>query len=180
MFHTPPTAAVTRVVDAMTLDPVTCPSGSSVDAALSRAQAHKLHHFPVVGPEGELVGLVCVCNLQRAKPKDLVSSCMSSPVYTIAGHAPLEDAADLMREHGVGCLAVVSPGGHLMGVVTRRDLRQAGVLSRERGLDACAACGSTHGLMSATERDAPVFCGECLERRGGEILEFYDTLGGSG
>jgi CBS domain-containing protein len=171
---------VARVCEVMTRHPITCSFSALVVEAQSRALADALHHLPVLGPKGELLGLVCLCDLQRAKPTDSVSSCMSSPVLTVSAHTPLPDAAGLMREHGVGCLVVTSSGGHLMGVVTRRDLRDAGVLAREPGLDACAACGSTHGLVGAIEVDDPVFCNDCIERGGGWMFEFYDTLGGGG
>jgi CBS domain-containing protein len=169
-----------RVTELMTRYPVTVAPHCSAQEAIACADEHGLHHLPVVDPKRGLVGLVCLCDLERSKPHAAVSACMSTPVVAVPPNAFLSDAAVLMREHGVGCLPVVCPQGQLLGVITRRDLREAGLLGNEPGVDACGACGSTHALARAGEPGEPVFCSDCIERGGGWMFEFYDTLGGSG
>ncbi|GLW73414.1 hypothetical protein Kpho02_57130 [Kitasatospora phosalacinea] len=51
-----------------------------------------------------------------------LTTLMSAPAVTVAPDAPLPEAARLMADTGVGCLPVVASDGHLLGVVTDRDL----------------------------------------------------------
>ncbi len=49
---------------------------------------------------------------------------MRAPVMTIGVDTSVHDAVDLMRKRGVRHLPVVDTNGHLIGIVTDRDLRQ--------------------------------------------------------
>ncbi|UCC33533.1 MAG: CBS domain-containing protein [Candidatus Bathyarchaeota archaeon] len=52
----------------------------------------------------------------------LVKDIMSSPVFTIDGDATVNEAAQLMKEHELGCIIVVSKEGKPAGIITERDL----------------------------------------------------------
>jgi acetoin utilization protein AcuB len=54
-----------------------------------------------------------------------VSDWMSSPVITVDVQDTMQQAVDLMTEHEIGMLPVLDRG-KLVGIVTDRDLRQAG------------------------------------------------------
>jgi CBS domain-containing protein len=51
-----------------------------------------------------------------------VQNLMSSPARTCADTADLGAAAKAMLEHNCGCLPVVDPHGHVVGMITDRDV----------------------------------------------------------
>ena len=51
-----------------------------------------------------------------------VSSLMTSPAHTCEAAADLGAAARVMLEHNCGCLPVVDARGHVVGVITDRDV----------------------------------------------------------
>jgi len=146
--------------------------------ALALANCHGVHHLLVLDG-GELVGEVCVRDLEAALLLGPVRSIMKAPVVHVDPDASSDDALKAMRSSGVSCLAVVDAGGRLSGVVTRRDLRRAGILPGEKGVDLCASCGGSHHLAPSAFPDTPVFCWDCLDQC---IRPFpgdmYFTLGG--
>jgi len=50
---------------------------------------------------------------------------MSANVYTCRTIDTLDRAAQLMREHEIGSLPVVDEGGHVVGIITDRDICMA-------------------------------------------------------
>jgi CBS domain-containing protein len=50
-----------------------------------------------------------------------VSALMSKDLITIGTHTPLEEAAGLLRKHGIHHLPVVDAGGGLEGIVSKSD-----------------------------------------------------------
>lgn len=125
-----------QVRDAMTFEPVTVPSSSSVLAARRLLTRHRVHHLPVVDA-GRLVGVVSDRDLRLTDVRvrralgelgsDLLSGrfrrvddVMSSPVHTVTPDAPLGVAAALLRRHRIGVLPVVETG-RLVGVLARSD-----------------------------------------------------------
>ena len=57
--------------------------------------------------------------------QELVRNWMSSPPITIHVDASLPEACELLRQHKIRRLPVVDEEGHLVGIVTRGDLRGA-------------------------------------------------------
>jgi CBS domain-containing protein len=57
----------------------------------------------------------------------LVCEFMHSPAVTCTSDATLEHAAREMDRFNVGCLVVVSANGHLVGIVTDRDIAVKGM-----------------------------------------------------
>jgi len=55
----------------------------------------------------------------------LVQEWMTSPVITITPTTSVPDACELIRKHNIRRLPVVDNAGHLIGIVTRGDLRGA-------------------------------------------------------
>jgi len=55
----------------------------------------------------------------------LVSDYMKANPLTVTGRTPVEYAAGLMRRHQVFQLPVIDESGHLVGIVTDRDIRSA-------------------------------------------------------
>lgn len=52
----------------------------------------------------------------------LVADLMRRTVYSCSVTATLNDAARIMWEHRVGCVPVLADGGHVVGIVTDRDV----------------------------------------------------------
>jgi CBS domain-containing protein len=168
------------VVDVMTPNPVVVSPATVAWSAEYLAQKRGVHHLLVLDGY-RLVGVVCLCDLYLAGATALVGDCMRTFPITVDDQQTAETAARLMAEHRVGCLPVLDWCGSLRGVVTRRDLRKAGVLPQEPSR-ACVACGATHGLSGDGDRDEVTFCLRCLEqgrRPEGTTEEMYFTLGGS-
>jgi CBS-domain-containing membrane protein len=149
------------------------------DAARRIAARSNVHQMPVI-LAGDLVGIVCECDLEWAPPESPVANVMRRPVVAVTLETGADDVADMMIERGEDCLCVVDSALRLKGVVTRLDLVRAGVLPNESGRDRCAACGSHHHLPPAGEGLLLAICWNCqnqAERNGPR--DPYDTLGGS-
>jgi hypothetical protein len=87
---------------------------------------------------------------------------MSREVFVIDADASLNEAVAGMAALQIGCLPVVQKGD-LVGVITRGDLRRAGIDEALLGARYCASCGSPHGVCP-DPRGAVEFCLDCLDR----------------
>lgn len=165
-----------HVRDMMSESLVTLNEYVPVSDALLRLKSEKVHHALVV-ELGELKGVICCCDLESAPHETAVGSCMKRHYVSIDGESSPSDAARLMQRWGIGLLPVIAGEGHVVGVVTRRDLRKTGFLPGRLGIDRCAACGETHSLSPWRDDNVPVFCRDCLEPSSSS-LGFSRTLGG--
>ena len=114
----------------MTPRPVTVAPDANVRAALSALRRGRFRHLPVVAGE-ELVGVVTAADLEPppASPVEAaealgarqVAEVMSTGVVTVSPDEPVEAAARLLTEHGVGCLPVLLDD-RLVGILTKADL----------------------------------------------------------
>jgi CBS domain-containing protein len=64
------------------------------------------------------------------KARDL----MTTQLYACSADSPSSEAARLMWEHDCGSIPITNPGGHLLGMLTDRDICMA-ALTRGRPLD---------------------------------------------
>jgi acetoin utilization protein AcuB len=118
------------VADAMTPRPVTMPPEATVAAARSAMRRGRFRHLPVMAA-AELVGVVSDGDLQASPgaPPEAAESLadrpltevMSAEPVTVWPDEPVEVAARLLVEHGIGCLPVVADEG-LVGILTESDL----------------------------------------------------------
>ncbi len=126
------------------------------------AQERGIRHV-FVADRWELRGLVCRCDLNapdaRSHP---VGDLMATRFWSVPPGTSLRAAAKVMADHHVGCLPVVA-SDELVGVVTRGDLRRAGVAEQLLGAGHCAACGSVHGVLPLWEGSDVEFCLNCIE-----------------
>jgi acetoin utilization protein AcuB len=118
------------VADAMTARPVTVTPDATVAAARSAMRRGRFRHLPVVAG-AELVGVVAQSDLEGppGAPVEVAESLgerplnevMSTEPVTVWPDEPVEVAARLLVDNGIGCLPVVADDG-LVGILTESDL----------------------------------------------------------
>jgi acetoin utilization protein AcuB len=118
------------VADAMTARPVTVAPDATVAAARSAMRRGRFRHLPVVAG-AELVGVVAQSDLAvpSGAPVEVAESLGERPLtevmttepVTVWPDEPVEVAARLLVDNGIGCLPVVADDG-LVGILTESDL----------------------------------------------------------
>ena len=125
------------VRDRMTLNPVTVTPDTAVSEALSLMRQRKFRRLPILDKKGHLVGIVSEKDLLYASPSPATSlnvyeigyllsrlkikDIMTKDVVTVSEDAPIEEAARIMVDHGIGGLPVVR-GDALIGIITETDI----------------------------------------------------------
>ena len=117
-----------RVRDAMIADPRSLPATASARDAGEVLTPAEVRAVYVVGPDGELVGVVTRKTLVArvvAEGRDpsatQVGELAEAPYYTIDADTPLDDAFRFIEERDAERVPVVDEG-RLVGVVTRKTL----------------------------------------------------------
>jgi acetoin utilization protein AcuB len=119
-----------QVRDRMSTPPITIGLDTVYHKALKLIQEHRLHHLPVVDAQGRIAGIVAERDLLLAashyvqNPVD-VAEIMHREVITSAPEASMESAATLMLNYKIGCLPVVDPDQHVVGMLTETDVFKA-------------------------------------------------------
>jgi len=123
------------VRDIMTKNPITVRPASDTVAAIAIMRSGRFKRLPVVDANQEVVGVVAMVDMATIHPEDLpkkqaftsdgvlmrVKDVMTTPVISVAPDFPLEEAAQLMIDHRIGCLPVLDEG-RLAGIVTDTDV----------------------------------------------------------
>jgi acetoin utilization protein AcuB len=125
------------VKDRMSKHPLTISQDLSLSETHRYMQEQKVRHLPVVDKSGDLVGLVTEDDLLRAEPssatslsvweihalldKVKVKSVMVQDLITTTEDMPIEEAAQLMLDHTIGCLPVLRDD-KLVGIITESDV----------------------------------------------------------
>jgi len=124
----------------MAKDPVTIGPDASLQEASALMRKGRIHHLPVVGEGGRLVGIITDRDLTHAAvlpaladqmPWDArrlkaprVRDAMTWAVVTTRPDATLVEAGLVMVERHIGSLPVVE-GDRLVGILTERDVLKA-------------------------------------------------------
>ncbi|HET7539180.1 MAG TPA: CBS domain-containing protein [Polyangiaceae bacterium] len=103
---------------AVTLDPST-----HVGELLQLAESLGIHHFPLVDASG-LLGLVCTCDVEGARPEQTVAQFARRAPVTVRPEAMAQEATAQLITHGVGSVVVADEEG-VWGILTRADLAAA-------------------------------------------------------
>jgi hypothetical protein len=127
-------------------DMLTAVTDMSCGAVDERARAADVHHVVVVR-DGVLVGITCLCRLDRANRGEPIADVLAPDVFALDIGATLGEAAAAMATLGIGCLPVLDRGV-VAGIITRGDLRRLGVPESALGARRCASCGSRHGVRA--------------------------------
>lgn len=129
------------VRDEMTKNLITINANDVISKAAEIMAEKKLHRLPVL-QDGQLVGLVTKGKitsstsggatslsifelnylLNRTSVKEVMIK--KKDLITISSDKLMEDAADMMLRHDIGCLPVVD-NGELVGILTQNDLFKA-------------------------------------------------------
>ncbi len=147
--------------------PLTVRPDAPVDATLKRMKEERIRRFPVVGDEGELVGIVSQTDLLYAAPSPAtslsvyemhyrysrieVSQVMTEDVITVEHDDPIEEAARLMVDHRIGGLPVMREG-NLVGIITETDIFKAFMEllgARDQGVRLTVLCPDRRGELAA-------------------------------
>jgi acetoin utilization protein AcuB len=113
------------VGDAMTREVQTLSAEAPIAEGLRMMNDRTVHRLPVIDASGDLLGIVSDMDLRIAEAAgrlgDPVSTVMTRRVVTVSEYCPLEEAASLMRQKGIGGLPVVR-GDKLIGIITDGDI----------------------------------------------------------
>lgn len=117
----------------MTTDLVTVAPSATLAEARELMHDKRIHHLPVTGDGGELVGLLTLTNVLAATDSILrepdnriraaeirVGDVMVTDIATVDQDATLRQAALFLEKHRIGCLPVVTDG-ELKGIITDTD-----------------------------------------------------------
>ena len=125
------------VRELMTPKPIVVAPEMSVPEALSLMRGRKIHQLPVVDNKGKLVGIVTEQDLLHASASSVttlsvweiptllakitVEMVMVKNVCTVQEDTPVEEAARIMSDKGIGCLPVTTKDT-MVGLITKSDL----------------------------------------------------------
>lgn len=119
--------AVKRAENGMIYDPVTILRGATVGDALKIMEEYHIGGIPVVDGNRMLVGIVTNRDLRFERDLNrLVDEVMTKEnLVTTSQSTNLEEAADILQNHKIEKLPVVDKEGHLVGLVTYKDITKA-------------------------------------------------------
>ena len=161
-------AGSSHVAEVMGTELFTLTPDTVVASARRLAFDNGVHHLLVL-EGGTLTGIVCDEDLRTASRDALVGELMRTPVLCIAPDTTLDEAAELMEEHGVSCLPVVR-GAELVGIVTRERL--ASVTGEPPAkADICVACGGSDEVRRDPRASMLALCADCLGSKLPSILK---------
>jgi CBS domain-containing protein len=178
----------------MTPNPITIPPDATVPDALKLTRERRINYLPIVNKKGKLIGIVSRNDLMQAAPSKAttlsvfeanyllahleVEEIMNKPI-TVLEDTPLEEAARLMVENGIGCLPVMRDKD-LVGIITETDIFKAFAEILGGG----ARCARRAGPTDRRDRQPggkPSLRG-CLQRRrsGARLFHFPSGRRGQG
>jgi CBS domain-containing protein len=124
--------SIMRVDTLMSTNVATCTPGDTTDRAARLMSDLDCGAIPVVDEQDRVVGIVtdrdiCLAAMTHAKclSEIPVGQCMIAGVVCVAGDAPVEEAARVMRQHRVRRLPVIGRSGRLVGMLSIDDLAVA-------------------------------------------------------
>jgi len=106
------------------------------DEALVFAKSHGIHHLPLE-ENGDIIGLVCTCDLQDLDLKAPISQAMKGNPVVVSPRDSSRHIAELMRHHCISSVLVRASEG--WGIVTKDDLLKVNSLD-EKTLELIEAC----------------------------------------
>jgi Zn-dependent protease/CBS domain-containing protein len=128
-----------RAHDVMTADPITVPAGLSVAQLLDQyALRHRCSAFPVLGPDGRLLGLVTLNQVRELAPDRRGATSIdriarpAAEVPWVEAQKQLPAVLDLMRDAADGRVLVHDGTGRLVGIISPTDVTRFVEISQLR------------------------------------------------
>ncbi len=125
------------IEDVMSVNPVTLSRFNSLADARQLMQEKGFRHIPIVGDEGELLGLVSQRDvlsrgnssqslvdddeLNKLESGTLIADIMTTNLTTVTPNLRVENAAKILHKYKFGCLPVVDKKNQLKGIITDHD-----------------------------------------------------------
>ncbi|MGA2765177.1 MAG: CBS domain-containing protein [Spirochaetia bacterium] len=175
------------VKERMTRNPITIRPDTPVTEAQAMMKREKIHHLPVLDKDEKLVGIVSEKDLLYASPspastlsvyemtsllaKLKVEKVMSKNVITAAEDVPLEEAARIMADRGIGGLPIMR-GSALVGVITESDLFRVFIElfgARQKGIRVSLTVPNVKGELAKVSA--------AVSKAGGNIIALGTFLG---
>lgn len=125
--------------------------------ALRLATEQDVHHFPVM-EGGELLGLVCTCDLEDVELTAPIKSAIRRAPVCVDSRAEWGDAVQRMRNEVVGSVLVMQDG-KAVGILTREDVSRAGVDIADVPNFHCDSCGAVTHLRRDGQKG--ILCLDC-------------------
>jgi IMP dehydrogenase len=118
---------VKRAENAVIYDPVTILTGSTVRQCLVLMAENHIGGIPVVDADRKLVGIVTNRDLrfERDMHKLVDVVMIKDRLVTTVQSTNLEQAAKILQQHKIEKLPVVDNDGHLVGLITYKDITKA-------------------------------------------------------
>jgi IMP dehydrogenase len=118
---------VKRFESGIVYNPITLRSDQTLADAKALQERYKITGFPVVGPEGRVVGIVTNRDMRFAEDDRTPVSVMmtSENLAVLTEPADLDEAKSLMRARRIEKLLVTDGKGRLTGLLTLKDTEQA-------------------------------------------------------
>ncbi|WP_299769380.1 IMP dehydrogenase [uncultured Dokdonia sp.] len=115
---------VKRAESGMIIDPVTLPLSSIVSDAKNAMREHSIGGIPIVDDAGKLLGIVTNRDLRFEKDNDRpVAEVMTSEnLVTAEEGTSLVQAEEILQDHKIEKLPVVTDDNTLVGLITFRDI----------------------------------------------------------
>lgn len=114
---------VKRAENGMIVNPITIEKGHLVKDALALMKEYSIGGIPVIDSNNKLIGIVTNRDLRferdvnRPIVEIMTKNVISTPEFT-----DFEQAADILQEHRIEKLPVVTNDGTLVGLITYRDI----------------------------------------------------------
>jgi acetoin utilization protein AcuB len=150
----------------MTRNPIFIRPDTPVTEAQALMKREKIHHLPVLDKDEKLVGIVAEKDLLYASPsvattlsvyemtsllaKLKVEKVMSREVISVAEDVPLEEAARIMADRGIGGLPIVR-GKAVVGIITESDLFRVFIElfgARQKGIRVTVTMSNERGTLA--------------------------------
>ncbi len=118
---------VKRAENGMIYDPVTTQAGSTVRQVKALMAEYHIGGIPVVNDERKLIGIVTNRDLRFERDDNrVIDEVMTKEnLITTTQSTNLEAAAEILQRHKIEKLPVVDNEGHLIGLVTYKDITKA-------------------------------------------------------
>ncbi|SMR72069.1 inosine-5'-monophosphate dehydrogenase [Aliiroseovarius halocynthiae] len=118
---------VKRFESGIVYNPITLTADQTLADAKALQERYRVTGFPVVGPDGHVVGIVTNRDMRFAESDDTPVSVMmtSDNLAMLQEPAELEEAKSLMRARRIEKLLVTDGEGKLTGLLTLKDTEQA-------------------------------------------------------